>query len=79
MNSIGGYFELELLRREEYHKNAIRLNTGRNAFEYVAAPYETNGIIDKMMKCWDEREIYHINLENHIPKVKALAKKIRFT
>lgn len=35
MNSIGGYFELELPRREEYHKNAIRLNTGRNAFEYI--------------------------------------------
>jgi len=35
MNSIGGYFELELPHREEYHKNAIRLNTGRNAFEYV--------------------------------------------
>ena len=32
--SIGGYFELELPQGEEYHKNAIRLNTGRNAFEY---------------------------------------------
>ncbi len=31
MNSIGGYFELELPLREEYHKNAIRFNTGRNA------------------------------------------------
>ncbi|WP_129594606.1 hypothetical protein [Seramator thermalis] len=35
MNSIGGYFELELPHGEEYHKNAIRLNTGRNAFEYI--------------------------------------------
>jgi len=35
MNAIGGYFELELPRGEEYHKNAIRLNTGRNAFEYL--------------------------------------------
>lgn len=35
MNSIGGYFELELPQGEEYHSNAIRLNTGRNAFEYV--------------------------------------------
>lgn len=35
MNPIGGYFELELSRGEEYHKNAIRLNTARNAFEYV--------------------------------------------
>lgn len=35
MNEIGGYFELELAKGEEYHKNAIRLNTGRNAFEYI--------------------------------------------
>lgn len=33
--SIGGYFELELSRGEEYHIDAIRLNTGRNAFEYL--------------------------------------------
>jgi hypothetical protein len=33
--SIGGYFELELSRGEEYHSDAIRLNTGRNAFEYI--------------------------------------------
>jgi hypothetical protein len=35
MNSIGGYFELELRKGEEYHKNAIRLNTGRNALELI--------------------------------------------
>ena len=35
MNAIGGYFELELPRGEEYHIDAIRLNSGRNAFEYI--------------------------------------------
>lgn len=35
MKEIGGFFELELNQRTEYHKNAIRLNTGRNAFEYI--------------------------------------------
>lgn len=35
MNELGGYFELELQRTNEYHQNAIRLNTGRNAFEYI--------------------------------------------
>jgi hypothetical protein len=35
MNPIGGYFELELRKGEEYHKNAIRLNTGRNALELI--------------------------------------------
>jgi hypothetical protein len=33
--SIGGYFELELRDGKEYHANAIKLNTGRNAFEYL--------------------------------------------
>ena len=35
MNPIGGYFELELRKGEEYHKNALRLNTGRNALELI--------------------------------------------
>ncbi len=35
MNVIGGYFELELRKGEHYHKEAIRLNTARNSFEYV--------------------------------------------
>lgn len=34
-NAIGGYFELELRKGEHYHKNAIRLNSGRNCFEYI--------------------------------------------
>lgn len=33
--AIGGYFELELNYGQEYHQHAIRLNTGRNAFEYI--------------------------------------------
>jgi len=35
MKEIGGYFELELPKGKEYHQKAIRLNTGRNAFEYI--------------------------------------------
>jgi len=35
MSPLGGYFELELRKGEEYHKNAIRLNTGRNALELI--------------------------------------------
>lgn len=35
MEAIGGYFGLELNGGEEFHKNALRLNTGRNALEYV--------------------------------------------
>lgn len=32
---IGGYFSLELNNGKPYHKNAIELNTARNAFEYI--------------------------------------------
>lgn len=35
MKAIGGYFGLELLEKQEYHPEAIRLNTGRNALEYI--------------------------------------------
>lgn len=35
MDAIGGYFELELRHGEHYHKDAIRLNTARNCFEYI--------------------------------------------
>lgn len=35
MKVIGGYFELELSICQEYHQNAICLNTARNAFEYI--------------------------------------------
>jgi len=35
MNKIGGYFELDLRKGAEYHQGAIRLNSGRNAFEYI--------------------------------------------
>jgi len=33
--AIGGYFELELMQGQEYHQEAIRLNSGRNALEYI--------------------------------------------
>lgn len=32
---VGGYFSLELPLVEEYHKDALRLNTGRNCLEYI--------------------------------------------
>jgi len=35
MKVIGGYFDFELNKKKEYHQKAIRLNTGRNAFEFI--------------------------------------------
>lgn len=71
MNPIGGYFELELLYGEEYHKNAIRLNTGRNAFEYILRakrykkvflPYYTCDVmLEPVHKLKLNYEFYHID------------------
>jgi hypothetical protein len=71
MNPIGGYFELELRKGEEYHKNAIRLNSGRNAFEYILyakgykkvyIPYFTCDVmLDPINKLKLNYEFYHIN------------------
>ena len=35
MKEIGGYFELELVQNKEYHFDAIKLNSARNAFKYI--------------------------------------------
>lgn len=71
MKTIGGYFELELPKGEHYHKNAIRLNTARNCFEYVLRargytkvyiPYYTCEVMLESIKKLDlNYEFYHIN------------------
>ena len=35
MKEIGGYFGLELPRKEEYHQGQIKLNSASNAFKYM--------------------------------------------
>lgn len=70
-SSIGGYFELELPVREEYHNNALRLNTGRNAFEYILKakgykkvylPYYTCDVMmEPIHKMKLDYEFYHID------------------
>ncbi|MGM9831105.1 MAG: hypothetical protein ACI3Z5_03695 [Paludibacteraceae bacterium] len=69
--SIGGYFELELRKGEHYHKNALRLNTARNCFEYILRarkytkvyiPYYTCEVmLEPLKKCNVEYAFYHIN------------------
>ena len=71
MSPIGGYFELELRKGEEYHKDAIRLNSGRNAFEYILRargykkvylPYYTcNVMLEPINRLSLEYEFYHID------------------
>ena len=70
-NAIGGYFELELRKGEHYHKNALRLNTARNCFEYILRarkytkvyiPYYTCDVmLEPLKKCNVDYVFYHIN------------------
>lgn len=78
MKAIGGYFELELPKGEHYHKNAIRLNTARNCFEYVLRsrsyskvyiPYYTCEVmLEPIQKLGLDYEFYRIN-EQLEPKI----------
>lgn len=81
---IGGYFELELREGEHYHRNAIRLNTASNCFEYVLRarnyakvyiPYYTCEVmLVPIRKLHIEHEFYHIDekLEpSSLPKLDA--------
>lgn len=73
---IGGYFSLELPFHEEYHKDAIRLNTGRNCLEYILRarryskvyiPYYTcEVILEPFHKLTVNYEFYHINQDFEI-------------
>lgn len=76
MEAIGGYFSLELPLREEYHKDAIRLNTGRNCLEYILrargykkvyVPYYTcEAVIEPINKLGIPYEFYHIDIHFEI-------------
>ena len=69
---IGGYFELELPQREEFHKNALRLNSGKNCLEYILCarkynkvfiPYYTCDVVLRpFKKLHISYEFYHINM-----------------
>lgn len=76
MQPIGGYFSLELPNGEEYHKDAIRLNTGRNCLEYILKareykkvylPYYTCEVVLEPFKKLDiPFEFYHIGINLEI-------------
>jgi hypothetical protein len=68
---IGGYFELELRRAKEYHIGAIRLNTGRNALEYILKSknyrkvylplYSCDVMLEPIIKLGLEYEFYSVD------------------
>lgn len=76
MTPIGGYFSLELPWTEEFHKEALRLNTGRNCLEYILRtrqyrkvylPYYTcDVVLEPFQKLNVEYEFYHIDINFEI-------------
>lgn len=76
MEAIGGYFSLELPQREEYHKDALHLNTGRNCLEYILrvrgykkvyVPYYTcEAVMEPVNKLGIPYEFYHIDIHFEI-------------
>lgn len=82
MQPIGGYFSLELPYGEEYHKEAIRLNTGRNCLEYILKargykkvylPYYTCGVVlEPFEKLGIPYEFYHIDVNFEIRDLVTL-------
>lgn len=73
MNSIGGYFELELNKSDLYHKEAICLNSGRTALELILRTlnyskvyvpyYICDVVLDVFDKCNTTYEFYSINID----------------
>ena len=71
MKPIGGYFELELPQRSEYHSAAIALNTGRNCLEYILHMrgykrvylpyYSCEVLLEPFKKLGVDYTFYHIN------------------
>ncbi len=81
-NAIGGYFELELPTHQEFHSDAIALNSGRFCLEYILrcrkyskvyVPYYTcDSAIEPIIKLGISYEFYHIDEEYHIVEDIAL-------
>lgn len=71
MKEIGGYFELELAKKDHYHKHAIKVNSGRNAFKYLLKAqdiikvyipcYICNSIIEPLEELSITYEFYNVD------------------
>lgn len=71
MKAIGGYFSLEVNNGREWHANAIRLNSGRYALEYILKArkyqkvylpyYICASVLQPFQRLGINYEFYHIN------------------
>ncbi len=78
MKEIGGYFELELEKKDEYHKNAISLNSARSCLKYIIIAQKIqkiylpclicNSVIEPVQSLNIEIEFYNIDEKFEIKK-----------
>lgn len=78
MKEIGGYFELELAIKDEYHPHAIKLSSGRNGFKYLLKAQNVkkvyiptficNSIIEPLEELEISYEFYNVNQDFEIIK-----------
>lgn len=71
MKEIGGYFELELAQKQEYHNDLIKLNSARSGLKYILKAkksqkvyipnYVCSSIIESLEKLNIKYEFYNIN------------------
>ena len=71
MKAIGGYFEWELGHSNEFHPRAIKLNSGRNALEYILKAkkfkkvylplFSCEALLQPIQTCGIAYEYYSIN------------------
>lgn len=83
MKEIGGYIELDMASGEEYHKDAVAVNSGRHALEYIIRaknirklyiPYYLCASVRKLCeKCHCEYEFYRIKSDFSLDFNKKLA------
>lgn len=86
-NAIGGYFTLELpLKQQVYHKGAVAINSGKNAFEYILStfnykvgkvylPFYTSRIMIKPLEDYGiPYEFYRINSQLELASEISLNK-----
>ncbi len=91
MKEIGGYFEIDLLKGESYHKEAIELNTARNCFEYVLLSgnvkkvfiphYTCEVMLEPIKRHSIDYEYYYLdqNLDPIIPETIKVEDSILYT
>ncbi len=71
MNAVGGYFGLELAEHGDYHPQAVKVNSGRNALEYIlrvnnytrlfVPSYTCPAVLEPLYKLKIQPAFYHID------------------